>query len=63
MLLLTRYVKQGLVIDETIFIDVISVKNGVVTFHMECPQTTKVKMNNVTHTTKRDDPKPPSRND
>jgi sRNA-binding carbon storage regulator CsrA len=61
VLLLTRYVKQGLVIDDSIFIEVISAENGVVTFHMECPETTKVRMNNVAHTAKRNTPEQPPR--
>jgi sRNA-binding carbon storage regulator CsrA len=35
MLLLTRYVKQGLVIDKMILVDVVAAQNGVVTFHVD----------------------------
>ena len=59
MLLQTRYVKQGLVIDEKIFVEVFSIKNGVVTLHVECPDTTKVKLNNVAYIAKRNFPKQP----
>ena len=47
MLLLTRYVKQGLVIDKMILVDVVAAQNGVVTFHVDCPITTKVKLKNA----------------
>jgi hypothetical protein len=47
MLLLTRYVKQGLVIAKNIFVDVAKAQNGVVTLHVDCPSATRVKLKNA----------------
>ena len=47
MLVLTRYVKQGLVIADTIFINVAKAQDGAVTLHLDCPSTTKVKLKNA----------------
>jgi sRNA-binding carbon storage regulator CsrA len=47
MLLLTRYVKQGLVIAKNIFVDVAKAQDGVVTLYVDCPSATKVKLKNA----------------
>ena len=47
MLLLKRYVNQELVISDVIFINVAKAQDGVVTFHVDCPSTTKVKLKNA----------------